>query len=523
MDKTRSSERFLNGFKTVENKFRSFLYTDWYLILVCVLVYAAWAVKSAPFGFSAVIIIACIVLVLSDDVLPLTVNIFTAAMMIYSSSLNDYLYLWPFFIPLGIAIVVFIVRNFKNKIVIGKMFFPQLAVSVALLLGGVGVCSGEEYVRALPTVLFLGIGVLAVYVLYCTFSKQDENRDVALYFSRVMMYVGLLVSVELITAIIRADVPMSEWNTAYWLIGWGNRNNVATMLVITAPLCFYLSTRYKQGWIYVGLGLFQYACLIMTFSRGGVLFGFIGALFAAAFAIVKAPNKKRQLITFGCYVGVVLIFYLIFMRNVNDMFSSLIRRGTELSGRDELYAEAWQLYKAHPFLGVGMGYVGTGPSPYNDMSMYWFHSTLFQVLACTGTVGLLLYIYYYAVRLGIHFKNIKNGFNLFMLAVFIGFEGYSMMDTGTIVPYPNMMLIIVSMYVLERTQSGKFDGLADDYNNKPFRLNFKTQKQEDQTQSQESEQQIEQGQVEQPREQQIQQEQVEQQSQANQQMQDNQD
>ncbi|MDE5654450.1 MAG: hypothetical protein K2I46_02460, partial [Clostridia bacterium] len=72
-------------------------------------------------------------------------------------------------------------------------------------------------------------------------------------------------------------------------------------------------------------------------------------------------------------------------------------------------------------------------------------------------------IYFYAVRLKILFKNIKNSFNLFCLAVFIGFEGYSLINTGTFVAFPCMALVITMTLLLERTQDD-FSGFVTPYN-----------------------------------------------------------
>ncbi len=445
------------GYTKYENFIRKFVYTDYYLILLSIVTYIGWVSKCTPFGMAAVVLLACAVLLGSDDILPLSINMFGAMLIIWSEKPSDFLYMWPIFIPLILCIIVFIVKNCRHRFRIGKMLFPQIAVSVALLLGGAGVASSQDYLRGLPNVLLLGIGVLAVYIFYDHFLKRDSKRDYALYFSRVLMYIGVVICLELITEIIRSDISMSQWDTVYWDTGWGNRNNIATFLIITAGMTLYLSTRYRHGWIYLAIGLAQYFCIIMTFSRGGIIFGMISGAFALAFTIVKAKNRKRQLVYTAVILSIALLLYLIFMDKINGMIAALINRGMGSSGRTDLYKEAWSLFKAHPFLGVGIGYVGIYEGILFDLDaigFYWFHSTLFQVIASAGIVGIIAYLYYYCARLYVLFKNIKNSFNLFILAIWIGFEGYSMIDTGTFVPYPNMMLIIVMTLILELNMTG---------------------------------------------------------------------
>ena len=91
------------------------------------------------------------------------------------------------------------------------------------------------------------------------------------------------------------------------------------------------------------------------------------------------------------------------------MFVSLLDRGFGTSGRDVLYKEAIELFKAHPLFGVGRGYLGPNYK-LNSVGVYWFHSTVLQVAATMGIVGLAAYAYYYYVRFAILFKNFKYSF-----------------------------------------------------------------------------------------------------------------
>ena len=144
------------------------------------------------------------------------------------------------------------------------------------------------------------------------------------------------------------------------------------------------------------------------------------------------------------------------------MVLSLIKRGMGSSGRTELFKEAWGLFKAHPIFGVGKGYMGPNTPP-SAIGVYFFHSTFFQVIACMGIVGLAAYAYFYIIRFKILFKNIKHSFNLFCLALLIGFEGYSLLDTGTFIAYPFMALIVIITLLLERVQTD-FSGYVTPYN-----------------------------------------------------------
>ena len=445
-----------------KNFIKKFVYTDFYPAFVCLTVFIGWATKCAPFGITAAVILACLALLCVDDILPLTVNLFSAVLLIYSYDFSTYTVMWPLAIPLLICLVYFIVKNGRHKFSLGKMFFPLLAVAYALFLGGIGTLIKEDFIRALPDTVMLGLGVPAVYLLYNHFLKRDKQRDVPLYFAKTMMYLGLVMCAQLIMVIVEKNEPISVWHKIIWNVGWANRNGLATYMIFTAGMTMYLSTRYRQGWIFLGLSIFQYACLIMTFSRGGIIFGVISGFVALIFTIIKAPNKKLHLLYICIVLIVVLILYLCLMRQINTMLAALADRGLGTSNRSKLYKEAWGLFKAHPLFGVGKGYLGDLTPP-SEIGIYWFHSTFFQIIACMGIMGIVAYAYFYAVRLKILFKNIKNSFNLFCLAVFIGFEGYSLINTGTFVAFPCMTLVITMTLLLERTQED-FGGFITPYN-----------------------------------------------------------
>ncbi|MDE6614866.1 MAG: hypothetical protein K2K24_05090, partial [Clostridia bacterium] len=145
---------------------RKFIYTDYYLLLVSAIIFIGWYSKSAKFGFTAAVAITCIALLCADDFLPLTVNFFTPVLLIYSFNFDDYTYLWPLAIPLGICFIIFLVKNGRHDFHFGAMFFPLMAVAYVMLIGGLGFSAKDDFLRALPDFFMLGIGVPIFYMLY---------------------------------------------------------------------------------------------------------------------------------------------------------------------------------------------------------------------------------------------------------------------------------------------------------------------------------------------------------------------
>lgn len=448
----------------LESKVRKFAYTDYYFIALAIITFIGFITKNFIVGFVGLIGYSCFVLLFLDDILPLVGNIFFAPLMIYSDEVSEFISIWPIFIPLGICILIFVIRNIKNKhFTLGKMFFPQLAVTFALLIGGVGVIAKDGFLRALPTTLVLGVGVLAVYMLVNHFLKRDKDIDYAGVFSKMLMYIGLVAGLQgLITGFQMGAAEgysftqtLSHWNEFYIDVGWGNRNNIATLICFAIPLTMYLSVREKNKLLYYFIALIQYLFLIVTFSRGGILFGTIGLILAIVFAYIKSNTTKTLTIFIICTAVVGLIVYLCAMSQINAFLGSFTKRLTNVdtnsditTGRMDLYKEAWEAFLAHPIQGVGTGYAGSNFS-LSTMAFYWFHSTILQILGSIGLIGVVCYGYYYVIRFRILAKQIHKTFTLFILTMWISFEGYSLIDAGTFTPFPNMILIMISTLLLE--------------------------------------------------------------------------
>ena len=117
-----------------------------------------------------------------------------------------------------------------------------------------------------------------------------------------------------------------------------------------------------------------------------------------------------------------------------------------------LYKDALREFANHPIFGVGCGY--DGPDYENhveEIVFYWFHSTFFQVVGSMGLVGIVAYGANYIMRAKILFRDIaKDTFVLFTALSLAGFELYSLIDTGTFVPLPTMMIVFVLFAILEK-------------------------------------------------------------------------
>ena len=454
----------LNFIKT-PNWIKKFFYSDVYLFIIALSMFLSWSMHQPIFGFLAIGILGALTLILIDDISPTLPIIIMSVCMIFTTDINAFIYYTPCFIPIIIG-VIFHFIYYPVSIKKGKMFWPQIAITIAMLLGGCNVIAKDLYVKAVPFILILGLLVLAVYMLFNSYYMENEYIKSSTYFARVLMWLGILLSAEIAFHYIHNRIGISQWNEEWINLGWGLDNNVALLLLLSAPMCFYLSftstkneqnyvyrTR-KLGWIYVLIGYLQYATMCFTFSRGGILFSIVTFPFILGFTIAKSKNKLNIIIpTLLCFIGAFAIYFAYFDK-INHMFAKMFEGGgAGWANRDTLYLEAIECFKNNPIFGCGLAYEGIF---IHDMTMpvYFFHSTLFEIVGALGIAGIIIYLYYYIVRFKIMFTKItKNAFSLFALFSIIGFELYSMLDTGTFLPYPFMMIVLLfTMYVERENQ-----------------------------------------------------------------------
>lgn len=449
------------------------MFKDVYTVCVCLFAFIMWAVDCTVAALAVICVLAMLTLLFTDNPAGLFLPIMCSLTVVRHLTEKQTLALIPCFVLVFACVVFFVVRNFPKKFRLGKMFYPQVAVSVALLMGGIGAISSENYLRALPLVLALGLGVLAIYFLFLNFMKSEQT-DAPLHFAKVFACVGFIICAELLTVIIQSGKSPSQWADCYWDVGWGNRNMIATFLNFCIVMCLYLCTREKKfGFVYMLAAFVQTLFLLLTMSRGGILFGVISVIVGVVMCILKG-SRKQLLICLGAVCGAALIVCAIFHKQVGSLFSGVVERFSEISirieggklvidgtswrgGDDGLYDKAIELFKTYPIFGGGVGHVVV-KNNVNFAEMDWFHSTIFEIMASMGVLGILCYAFYYTARFYVIFRKgtIKNKFPLFVFISWIAFEGQSLVDVGVLEPV-YMIFIALQMVMVELFTEPRFE------------------------------------------------------------------
>lgn len=431
-------------------KINDFLYSDYYFLSITLLVVLLWGLGQLATGpvvvvaLTIMLLIIAAILVLQKDVAPVLFLALMTMCVLPTTHLPKYL--WVVAIPAGIVacaaifhIVYYRIEDFK----FGKLFFPMLLFLVAILLGGIGSKLPSSPKGMLMGGLLLAIAPLFVYSISLNYANREKSA--CNYMARIAAYFGLAIVFELaIYYIFKVPTMRAEYYVPH--LGWGVSNTIATYLLLSFPMCFYLyvKTQGKMAYVYLLAGLAEFVSVILTTSRGATIFGILEFLCTAIVTMFVVDKKKRKeyIIFAAIMLAINLAALGLLYKRVVNFISRMFSDGMNDSGRFELYREALACFFEYPIFGVGLGYIGKWDRLNNTIGIYMFHNTILQYCASLGLVGLTAYAYLYFARLEMIFER-WNHYGLYVLMVFIGFEGYCLLNTGTIEGYPTALFIIL--------------------------------------------------------------------------------
>ena len=93
--------------------------------------------------------------------------------------------------------------------------------------------------------------------------------------------------------------------------GWGMHNNIGGLLAMMIPFAFYLSIRYKRGWIGTLVGAAFLVGVVLTCSRGSILVASLIYFVCLVEMFYHTRNRKTNFIVLACVVGAVLLICIL--------------------------------------------------------------------------------------------------------------------------------------------------------------------------------------------------------------------
>ncbi len=408
----------------VTNFVKKFIYSDVYLILLCLVSFTAWQTQMDVVGMAIMAFIFCTVMCFSDDGTPAIPAL--AWFMLTISQNYDFDFIINNVVVLIViatgvlgSIAVFLCKN-KVKFKFGKQFAGFLAMFVAMSFGGI-LFKPALTLKSIPSVFTIYFCLIVGYLLFVNVIRKNNPK----YFAKIMTYTGILIAMQTLSFYLSGEYSFKTMIEYKLLnVGWGVSNSIGALLVLVMPFTLYLIAKVKLPIYYIGLFVVELLALILTLSRGSILMAALGLPLGVVFTCTKAESKKTVLTSF-MYLIVVSVCLLVL--KYNDI-SFIFDRISEYSsnGRFELYFNAIKDFCESPIFGISM-YGRHSRIDTNLFAVVWYHSTPMQFMANAGLAGLLAYL----VHLFFKYEMLFSKGDVFVKFVLLGilmWSGYALID-----------------------------------------------------------------------------------------------
>lgn len=298
---------------------------------------------------------------------------------------------------IALAVIIRLIRDRKQFLSAKYSFLSgMLALTAGYLLSGI---ASDAYPAAIwPNVryaLVQGCALIIPYVLIAGGVNWKKARND--YFAWTGFGMGLLLLIQLCRIYYTGDVVVDGIiYRAYVYTGWGMHNNIGAMLAMMIPFAFYLATKYRRGWIGTVVGSAFLVGVLLTCSRGSILMAGVVYIICVWLMLHYAKDRRANTIALVSVVAMLMLLLVLFHRQLAQLFSDILRRGTDPSGRDEIYVEGWRLFLQHPIFGNSFfspGYTpwGWSTTAFADFLPSRWHNTIVQLITSCGLAGLLTY------------------------------------------------------------------------------------------------------------------------------------
>ena len=269
------------------------------------------------------------------------------------------------------------------------------------------------------------------------FKKRIKRIIVAVVLS------GGLVAIYGILQIMNIDFfswPEAPYITGRALSSLGQPNFLASFLLLTIPLCFYLTSVTSKRFLhffYLLLGAIQIICLYYTLSRGGLFafFAVIGIFSLGVLLFSHLKKKTKIIIVVSLITFIFLSLSAIETLNPGRIKSSIDIKSGSIAARVYFFQASANAILEKPIFGYGLenssdvfikyyerdwGLHGTVGSN-TDRA----HNIILDVLITSGFIGLIIFsFWYYSIfRLGINEIRKKKNTNL-AIALSLAVFGY---------------------------------------------------------------------------------------------------
>ena len=295
----------------------------------------------------------------------------------------------------GVVVLLLLVRTFYNFATRPKHGSPRLWLGFVLLAAGYFLGGAFTKYYGLNNVIFSMLNIVCIAFLYFAFRYavdwKKRSKDYIFY---LLCVLGAVVMAQIIAAYFREGVVVDGVSLRWTLgTGWGHYNTVGCVMAMCACAPLYFAATKKHGWLFTALAIAYMVGVLLSQSRGSILFGAIVFVIAFVYMLVKAQKKERffSFIVIGVCAIAVVVLGICFFDKVKEFFESMLKLKADPNGRLDLFREAWGYFLSSPVFGAGWGGENWYSKGNSLFQFFMAHNTVMQLLGSFGIVGTLAY------------------------------------------------------------------------------------------------------------------------------------
>lgn len=217
---------------------------------------------------------------------------------------------------------------------------------------------------------------------------------------------------------------------------------LGVMIFIAIGFLVYVK-RFWQKLLLSVVFLLISANIILTFSRGAWVSLLIVCLFLAMF-IKNKKSKLLFLLFLVSFVGVILSF-----PSLKERFFLIVKDGGD-ADRFKVWRVALTMFSESPLFGKGLGLFMSHFSKYTHLSIQYAHNCYLQILAETGLLGFVFFIWFLGEIVSRGYKKLRKKPDSLLFGLFFGlvvFLIHSFFDTQLFSVRLSLLFWIIASFV----------------------------------------------------------------------------
>lgn len=259
-----------------------------------------------------------------------------------------------------------------------------------------------------------------LFYFVCTafvFLSGNNLSDWTSWILKTVLYMSLFFAIFTIIQVLFPSfytlyiAPLMNENSTFNLLsrmrfgiysGFTYQAGVNSMYLAMGIGAAFILLQFERKMVYIPFIAIDMLCILFSGKRAHIIFSIISVL-VVSYIISSRKKKVIAIIKILIATTLLIILAYIFIPSANYFFKHLFNSEDDISnGRIKIYLSAIDMFKEHPFFGIGWEQFRYSYIRYIDV-----HNIYLQLLCETGILGTVFFMWFFMSSLAITIKYLK--------------------------------------------------------------------------------------------------------------------